>query len=84
MPYSPERLSKLSTDDLAHLLVTVLREVAGRPDTDAFETLLLASQEVGVCLGSSARLLAEHGSWSQVAELSGTSKQAAWQRWSQS
>ena len=36
---------------------------------------------VGQCLGEAARALAANGSWSQVADLSGTTKQAAWSRW---
>ncbi len=83
MPYSAERLSKLSSQDLSALVTTTLRELAARPDTDSFEALLAASQEAGLCVGQSARLLAEHGSWSQVAQISGTSKQAAWSRWNE-
>ena len=83
MPYSAERISRLSSQELSALVATTLRELAARPDTDSFELLLAASQEVAHCVGQSARLLAEHGSWSQVAQISGTSKQAAWSRWNQ-
>ena len=83
MPYSAERISRLSSQELSALSTIVLRELAARPDTDSFEALLAASQEAALCVGQSARLLAEHGSWSQVAQISGTSKQAAWSRWNQ-
>jgi hypothetical protein len=56
--------------------------LARRPDVEAFHALLGLSQLVGESLGQSARLLAANTSWSQVAEVSGTTKQAAWSRWS--
>ena len=43
----------------------------------AFEELLRVSDEVGQCLGQSARTLAESGSWSQVADVAGTSHLSA-------
>ncbi|MCJ7630414.1 MAG: hypothetical protein MUO50_18725 [Longimicrobiales bacterium] len=55
--------------------------LARRPDVEAFHALLGLSQLVGESLGESARLLAANSSWSQVAEVSGTTKQAAWSRW---
>jgi hypothetical protein len=36
---------------------------------------------VGERVGDAARMLAASDSWSQVAQVSGTSKQAAWERW---
>ena len=56
-------------------------ELAARPDPDAFQELISLSEHLGRALGTSARLLAEAGSWSQVAMYAGTSKQAAWSRW---
>lgn len=78
-----EQLSTQSVDQIGDLVVTALRELAGRPDRQAFEELLRVSDEVGQCLGRSARTLAESGSWSQVADVAGTTKQAAWSRWRQ-
>jgi hypothetical protein len=78
-----EQLSTQSVDQIGDLVVTALRELAGRPDRRAFEQLLRVSDEVGQCLGQSARTLAESGSWSQVADVAGTTKQAAWSRWRQ-
>ena len=56
-------------------------ELAAQPDPDAFQELISLSEHLGSALGTSARLLAEAGSWSQVATYAGTSKQAAWSRW---
>jgi len=58
-----------------------LSALAGRPDLQAFQELLALSEFNGECLGESARTLAAHGSWSQVAGAAGTTKQAAWSRW---
>jgi hypothetical protein len=44
--------------------------------------LLRLSALVGEGLGVSARTLAATGSWAKVAEVAGTSRQAAWSRWS--
>jgi hypothetical protein len=78
-----EQLRSQSVDQLGDLVVRALHELADRPDRLAFEQLLRASDEVGQCLGRSARTLAESGSWSQVADVAGTTKQAAWSRWRQ-
>jgi len=78
-----KQLSTQSVDQIGDLVVTALRELAGRPDRRAFEELLRASEELGLCLGRSARTVAESGSWSQVADVAGTTKQAAWSRWRQ-
>ena len=59
----------------------LLDELAAQPDPDAFQELISLSDHLGRALGSSARLLAETGSWSQVATYAGTSKQTAWSRW---
>ncbi|MCZ3386696.1 MAG: hypothetical protein LH630_06965 [Actinomycetia bacterium] len=83
MTHEGEPLSTKSVEEIGDLVVTALRALAARPDRAAFEELLRASDEAGQCLGLSARTLADHGSWSQVADVAGTTKQAAWSRWSQ-
>jgi pantoate kinase len=83
MTQSREPVSAQSVDQITDLVVRALRELASRPDSRAFEALLQVSEEVGQCLGLSARTLAESGSWSQVADVAGTTKQAAWSRWRQ-
>ena len=52
------------------------------PDQQAFQALLRLSALVGEDLGVSARTLAAGGSWARVAEVAGTTRQAAWSRWS--
>ncbi|MCZ3389430.1 MAG: hypothetical protein LH645_10020 [Actinomycetia bacterium] len=83
MTQGREQLSPQSVDQIGDLVVRALRDLASRPDRRAFEELLRASDEVGRCLGLSARTLAGSGSWTQVADVAGTTKQAAWSRWRQ-
>jgi hypothetical protein len=56
--------------------------LAEQTDPEAFQALLRLSALVGEALGVSARTLATTGSWAKVAEAAGTSRQAAWSRWS--
>ena len=42
---------------------------------------LTMSDHAGQCLGEGARRLASAESWTQVADLSGVSRQAVWSRW---
>jgi enoyl-CoA hydratase/carnithine racemase len=58
-----------------------VESLANRSDRDAFAQLLRLAQINGECLGTSARTVAEHSSWSGVADMTGTTKQAAWARW---
>ena len=67
--------------DIAAEARTLLDALAYSTDPAAFYTLLELSHYVGECLGISARTLAEAQSWSSVAGLAGTTKQAAWSRW---
>lgn len=78
---SPSDLSELSEEHLAALLRAVVTELAGRGTPDSFTTLIDASAYVGASLGDSARQVAAKSSWTQVGDLSGTTKQAAWSRW---
>jgi hypothetical protein len=59
----------------------LLDELAGSPDPAAFTALLELQADLGLALAQSARTLAEASSWSSVADLAGTSRQAAWARW---
>jgi hypothetical protein len=56
--------------------------LAEQTDPEAFQALLRLSALVGEALGVSARTLATAGSWAKVAEAAGTTRQAAWSRWS--
>lgn len=81
MPF--EEFEGLRTDQVAQVARQAMSELAGRGDQEAFRQLLTMSAHAGSCLAVSARSLADAGSWSQVADLSGTTKQAAWSKWRQ-
>lgn len=74
-------LDRLTEGELAGLIVRITDELSGRGTREAFAELLRVVAHVGQRVGDSARLLATSNSWSQVAEISGTSRQAAWERW---
>jgi hypothetical protein len=77
----PSNPSQLAEDELADLIRSAVAELAARGTTSSFRALIEISGELGSSLGEAARRVAEGTSWSQVAEISGTSKQAAWSRW---
>lgn len=74
-------LDGLDSADLGELARSAMIALADRGDHSAFRELLALSGHAGVCLGEAARRIASSGSWSAVADVSGTSKQAAWERW---
>lgn len=76
-----DSLDHLSDDELDALIRAALAELTNRGTSESFARLVTLSGLVGTSLGESARLVAERGSWSQVAQISGTTKQAAWSRW---
>ena len=80
--WSRENLDRATTAEVAEMARAALESLAQRTDPEAFVHLLGLAQTNGECLGVSARTLAEHGSWSGVAAAAGTTKQAAWSRWS--
>jgi hypothetical protein len=75
------RLSGLSEGEMAALISRIADELSTRGTREAFAELLRAVAYVGERVGDAARMLAASDSWSQVAQVSGTSKQAAWERW---
>jgi hypothetical protein len=81
MTLRPDESANASIAELAEQAREALRALTKRPELEAFKALLGLSEVLGECVGESARSLAEHGSWSQVAEVTGTTKQAAWSRW---
>jgi hypothetical protein len=81
MTPSPAGSPNASVGELAAQARAALIALAARPEVEAFQELLALSQTVGECVGESARAVAGHGSWSQVAVATGTTKQAAWSRW---
>jgi hypothetical protein len=76
-----ENLSAAAPAELAALAEAAVRSLAKSDDPAAFAHLLRLARVVGECLGSAARTLASERSWSGVAEIAGTTKQAAWERW---
>ena len=74
-------LDQLSSNDLGVLARDAMSILAQRGDQEAFSQLLTMSSHAGQCLGEGARRLATTASWTEVADLTGTSQQAAWSRW---
>lgn len=74
-------LDRLSESEMAALILRITDELSARGTREGFAELLRVVAYVGERVGDTARLLAASNSWSQVAEISGTSKQAAWERW---
>ena len=74
-------LDRLSESEMAALIFRITAELSARGTREGFAELLRVVAYVGERVGDTARLLAASNSWSQVAEISGTSKQAAWERW---
>lgn len=72
---------QFSTAQLAAVVREGLSGLAARADQEAFTALVELQTHAGICLGEAARGLATAGSWAQVGDLAGTTKQAAWQRW---
>ena len=74
-------LGDLSEGEMAALIYRIADELSTRGTRDAFAELLHVLPYIGERVGDAARILAASDSWSQVAQVSGTSKQAAWERW---
>jgi hypothetical protein len=74
-------LGGLSEGEMAALIYRIADELSTRGTRDAFAELLHVLPYIGERVGDAARILAASDSWSQVAQVSGTSRQAAWERW---
>lgn len=74
-------VDRLSHNELGALAADAISELAASDDPAAFAELLALSQVLGQALGRSARGIAEAGSWARVADMAGTTRQAAWSRW---
>ena len=75
-------LDPLSSKELGVLARDAMSILARRGDPEAFSQLLTMNAHAGECLGEAARHLASTASWSEVADLTGVSRQAVWSRWS--
>ena len=73
--------SEPTAEALALQAQEAVEALARLSDPAAFSELLRLSALVGECLGVSARSLADGGSWANVAEAAGVTRQAAWSRW---
>ena len=82
MPDPTHQMSELDDEQLAAVARRAVDELAARGTTTSFKLLVDLSAHVGASVGESARQVAASGSWSQVADITGTTKQAAWSRWS--
>jgi hypothetical protein len=80
--HHPTHHDGASPAELEQTATAAVQLLAARPDPEAFQALLRLSALVGESLGVNARALADSGSWAKVAEVAGTSRQAAWSRWS--
>ncbi len=74
-------LDRLSESELAALICRATDELSSRGTRESFAEMLRIVAYAGERVGEAARLMASSNSWSQVAEISGTSRQAAWERW---
>ena len=74
-------LDGLTEAELAALICRTTDELSGRGTREGFAELLRIVAHVGQQVGNAARLVAESDSWSQDGEISGTSRQSAWERW---
>ena len=79
--WNREDLAHATPSDLADLAQASIRLLAESEDPAAFGYLLELTRLVGESLGLAARTLAHESSWLQVANIAGTSRQAAWERW---
>jgi hypothetical protein len=76
-----EDLDRATAEELADVASAALHALARSDDPAAFAHLLRLSRLVGECLGTGARTLSHERSWSGVADIAGTTRQAAWERW---
>ena len=78
---SREQLDRATPAELAELAEAAVVTLARSGDPAAFGHLLALTQVTGESLGTAARALAGRSSWSGVADVAGTTRQAAWERW---
>jgi len=81
MTTSGDDLDRLGSEELGALARDAMSILARRGDPEAFSQLLTMNAHAGQCLGEAARHLAAAASWTEVADLSGVSRQAVWSRW---
>ena len=78
---SREELDNATPAELAQLAEAAVVALARSGDAEAFGYLLQLTRLASESLGTAARSMADRSSWSEVGDIAGTSKQAAWERW---
>lgn len=76
-----EAAHRATTDELAALAEAAIEALASGGDPAALGHLLRLTRVAGEAVGVAARTMADHTSWTGVAQIAGTSRQAAWERW---
>jgi len=79
--WNREDLGRATPSELADLAEVSMRLLAQSEDPAAFGYLLELTRLAGESVGMAARTLAHESSWSQVGDIAGTTRQAAWERW---
>ena len=79
--WSREDLARATPSELADLAETCMHLLAQSDDPAAFGYLIELTRLGGECLGIAAPTLAHESSWSQVANIVGTTRQVARERW---
>ena len=79
--WNREDLAHATPSELADVAEASMRLLAQSDDPAAFGYLIEMTRLAGECLGMAARTLAHESSWSQVGNIAGTTRQAAWERW---
>jgi len=79
--WNREELARATPSELADLAEVSMRLLAQSEDPAAFGYLLELTRLAGESVGMAARTLAHESSWSQVGNIAGTTRQAAWERW---
>jgi hypothetical protein len=80
--WNREDLAHATPRELADVAEASMRLLAQSDEPAAFGYLIELTRLAGECLGMAARTLAHESSWSQVGSIAGTTRQAAWERWS--
>jgi hypothetical protein len=80
--WNREDLAHATPSELADVAEASMRLLAQSDDPAGFGYLIELTRLAGECLGMAARTLAHESSWSQVGNIAGTTRQAAWERWS--
>ena len=79
--WNREDLAHATPSELADVAEASMRLLAQSEEPAAFGYLIELTRLAGECLGVAARTLAHESSWSQVGNIAGTTRQAAWERW---